>query len=283
VRAAEKAGPLGTRAWANADPVPHHGKDTMNRLLRTSVAAIAATSLGLVLATGAPAGATAARIVPRGVPARPHAGHSPNNSSSTGFAGYQVTGLTAATSVSSSFRVPALTGCTAGVNQGIASGVQIFNSTDFSAAAIFEFCGGATGTTPSYLADVIINGTEADYAITINPGDRVAVSITESTTSTTVKVTDSTSHKSATATVSVGDTMTGAASGDTALNFGATQAGVPTFTRIAFSLNKLNGAALTTFSPTAVDMATVGPPPVLQIQTGTLSAASAFTTTFKHN
>jgi hypothetical protein len=227
----------------------------------------------------APAGATPALTAPRAAASPALVAGARANTANQSFAGY-VAAATSVTSVSSSFKVPTLTGCTTGTNQGIGTGVELANTKDFSAAQVFAFCSGAS---PAYLADIIVNGSEADFAIAINPNDKIVVSISETTTSTTVKVTDTISHASATTTASVGAAMTEATVGDSALFFLGVEGGVPAFGNIAFSKNKVNGAALGALSPTAFDRVNPTTPPTLQIQTGALSGTSAFATAFVHS
>jgi hypothetical protein len=198
---------------------------------------------------------------------------SATNTSSTTFAGYSAA-VTGAVTVTTNFKLEAIT-CTA-TSQGIAPGIVLSGSTSVAAATINESC--ASGT-PAYSAVAVINGATTTLAVTVAPGDKISMTVAVSTTGTTVQISDVTAHTAKKA-VGAGGAPSSLFVGSTALYQGSTLMGVPTFVSEGFNDTKVNGAALSTTNPAAVDR--VSSTNVAQIKTGKLNTTGVrFKETFK--
>ena len=247
----------------------------MGRLLRSSAAVIAISSVGLVFTAASPAGATTTHLQVAHHGAIP-LGHA--NSTNANFAGYQTT-QTSVTSATDTFKVPTLTGCTATSTDAVGFGVNLANTagTSFDGGNIFAFCNGTVG---AYEIDFYINNNEGDVPLTINPGDKISITITVGATTTTVLVSDTTSGTSVSAT-DKGKSMQVAQVGAIKLIDSSTgnPLGIPNF-GTATHKSKVNGVKLANLTTTAFDM--VDTVPQTQITTGAFTPTFTFVNTWVH-
>ena len=197
---------------------------------------------------------------------------------STGFAGYAANTVLATVTVSSGFTVPAIT-CRSS-SEGIAPAVILADSSvSYDSAGVAELCPKGN---PAYTALV-----QFDQKVTmisaVKPGDRMTVSITQSSGSTTVTVKDTTAKWSKSYAGAGGSPGYIDIGVDDWVNFstGAIY-GVPTFTKVTFSASRVNGASLAGYRPTQYER--VSSTGVVQIaSSGLSSTGTSFGCTFRHN
>jgi len=164
---------------------------------------------------------------------------------STSFAGYtsEEKGLKA---VLATLEVPLITKCGATADSGVAPVVIVEGSKYFVGAGAEASCQNGART---YRIAVNYNGSETK-SLTVKPEDEITVYIATSSKSTTVKITDLTSHQKTSQTVP-GGVATAALIGDDTLEQGGTkqQLPIPSFTDHKFTFCKVNARALSTATP----------------------------------
>jgi hypothetical protein len=235
----------------------------MKSVLIFGLAAVAVVASAIGLTSTAPAAAPAATNA--------------TNATSTSFAGY-VAAVTGSVTATTNFKVEVIT-CSA-TSEGMAPGVVLLNTANSvaSGGSVNESC---TSGTPAYSAVAVINNVVSTLPLTVSAGDKIAITIAVSSTATSVKIIDGTTH--------IGRSAVGAGGTPNALNIGiaaisqsGTLLGVPTFLTERFNNTKVNGAALSTTSPVATDRVSSGS--VVQIRTGKLNPTGVgFSETFKKN
>jgi peptidase A4-like protein len=191
------------------------------------------------------------------------------------FAGYEA--REPVTSVSASFTVPKLTCPNSGI-LGIAPGVSLTGGTTTEADVAVLCQNGA----PHDVARMFLNNSPPySLPIAINPGDTMAVSVTETPTADMATITDLTQQTSVTKRASSGASNVVARIGDgSVLDNTGLLLGVPPFGTVTFSAAKVNGSALGASSPTPVYRTLFS---TLKIFTGALdSTGTSFTTNFQH-
>jgi hypothetical protein len=231
------------------------------RVFRTSAALGAAAVAGLMFGAVAPAVAE------------------PANSTSQGFAGYSLTQTTAITSASTAFTLPSLA-CPATGSFGILAVAELANSNSHTAAVGGALIACINGSA-SYRPFVFINGVQTTPGLTLAAGDKLTVAVNQDKTTASVIITDLTHPATRTLSGSGGRDRE-ASIGDFAVAIGGQPSGIPPFGRIIFSHDDINGVALGSLNPTAIDM--VAPGGTVQITTSTLThGGNSFRTTFKHS
>lgn len=182
-------------------------------------------------------------------------------------------------SAASTFIVPTVICTTADANTFVVPGVGLPTGT--TSVIALGVAVGCTGTTPSYAAEVDINGTVTSLGLTVNPGDKVRTSLTVTSAQTKGLFTDVTQgthvHISG-----KGGNPTGVCIGIDGSENGTNDPPVPNFGKVVFSVGTLNGKTIAASGATRVNMATTGG--VLQISTGNLNArGNGFTSKFVNN
>jgi hypothetical protein len=208
------------------------------------------------------------------VPAR-LAPAAPANGGRSNFAGYQAS-PGHLNSASTAFTVPVLSCPRRGV-VGITPEVQLANSSKFSGGGVFAVCQGGGS---QYFAFAVIKNSQTNLSMPIRSGDQMTVSASETSSGTSVTVTDLT-HRASKTTTGPGGAVTSTAIGDGGVLSNGVLVGVPPFGKLAFSQCYVNGASLGSTAPTAFDRVKGT---TLQIKTAPLNAlGNKFTTTFKHS
>jgi hypothetical protein len=243
------------------------------RTLRIAATAIAAGAVGLVVA-GAPAGAA--------VPLVPAA-----NSQAVGFAGYAVGGAAGAavTSASTTFTLPSVKCATTG-DSGLVALAQIFSSTGTTAAVagVFVVCESGSLVFQNLLE---VNGhSPTTLKFTPAAGNKMTVSVTQTSTGAKVVVNDLTLKKSQTYAGVKGSssgTDDNSNIGDGGITLNGTSVGNPSFGSISYSNDLTNKVAIGTLPYTAYNEATAATGGTVQILTAKLGkTGNSFKTTFEH-
>jgi hypothetical protein len=173
--------------------------------------------------------------------------------------------------------VPTIT-CTPVKNkgfQGVLGGVRLGSSTGSTGGGVALLC---VGKSAMYQPLIQINGTSVPTTITINPGDTVQVSASESPTSSSVTLTDGAQTQTSTGS---GATISGEDVGDIALNcVGAACSPVPMSGKTRFSVASINGVNLQAAGGVRGNLADAAGQ--VEIKTSALTGTeNAFTTTWK--
>ncbi|MCU1430643.1 MAG: hypothetical protein JWL83_4643 [Actinomycetia bacterium] len=169
--------------------------------MRRGWLAILSALLGVTALGTMHSGALATDVVhaPR-IPASPSAGRAATNQwSASNWSGYAVTG-SGLSSVSGTFRVPAVTGKTRGRPSYSSSwvGIDGFNNQQLIQAGTAQDWSPSTGTAHYYAWWEILPAAETPIpssAITVHAGDMMKVSINRGTTKWTIAVTNTTTGK----------------------------------------------------------------------------------------
>jgi len=200
------------------------------------------------------------------------------------FAGYIATSATGITSFTGTLSLPTVT-CPATGSPSVEP--QIFLSGDSLYSIDFTWFAGCSNGSLSLIA------AEADFcpnagsfcspigAINAAPGDSLQFAMSESTktSTTTLKLTDSTKKQTASASVHALLSETSIQAGTLFCCGTGNITPIPSFTPIKFGNLKFNGAILSSFSPIRYEMYDGT---TLQAATSSISATGAFTNTFKH-
>jgi hypothetical protein len=160
----------------------------------------------------------------------------------------------------------------------MAPGVVLLNTATSVATggSIHESC--ASGT-PAYSAVAVVNNVASTLPLTVAVGDKIGIKVAVSSTATTVKIIDVTTHVGRTA-VGAGGTPNVVNVGISVLSEGGTVLSVPSFLTQRFNDTLVNGAALSSTTPTATDLETSGG--AVRVKTGKLSSTGlAFAETYK--
>ncbi len=238
-----------------------------------SATAIAAGVVSLALAS-APAGAA--------VPVVQAA-----NSQAVGFAGYAVGGAAGAavTSASTAFTLPSVKCATTG-DTGLVALAQIFSSTGTTAAVggVFIMCESGSLVFQNLLE---VNGSSpTTLKFTPAAGNKMTVSVTQTSTGAKVVVDDLTQKKSQSYSGVKGSssgTDDNSNIGDGGITISGTAVGNPSFGPITFSKDLTNKVAIGTLPYTAYNEATAASGGTVQILTAKLgTTGTSFKTTFEH-
>ena len=201
------------------------------------------------------------------------------------FAGYKATSSTGITGFTGTLNLPSVT-CPATGSPSLEP--QIFLSGDSLYSIDFsEFLGCSNGS-PSLIA------AEADFCpnagsscspiggVEPAPGDSLQFAMSENTktSTTTLKLTDSTKKQTASASVHALLSETGIQAGTSFCCGTGNITPIPSFTPIKFGNLKFNGAILSSFSSTSYEMYDGT---TLQAATSSISSTGTFTNTFKHS
>jgi len=190
------------------------------------------------------------------------------------FAGYEA--RESVTSASASFTIPKLTCPNSGM-LGIAPGVSLTGATT-TEADVAVLC--QNGALHDVARMFLNNSPPYDLPIAINPGDTMAVSVSETPAADTATITDLTQQTSVTKRASGASNVLARIGDGSVLDNTGLLLGVPPFGAITFSAAKVNGSALGASSPTPVNRTLFS---TLKISTGALdSTGTSFTTNFRH-
>jgi hypothetical protein len=230
------------------------------------------TGRGSVVIVGLLIAMTGAFVAPAMASATPAA-----TARSTTNAGYSF-GVTEISSVTATFRVPALT-CTS-TDQGIGPYASLENSADQTSYPwLLAEC---VNDTPVYLGNLNLAGNNSVLGNPVAAGDIIHLSVSMSATATKVTFAD------ATAGVSASETGRGATATFGFVGIGpiydssSTLEGVPTFGRLAITKVKVAGQSLAGTTPVKYNRVAAGG--VEQVSTGSIpTAGTSFTLTFKHS
>jgi hypothetical protein len=132
-------------------------------------------------------------------------------------AGYVATAGSGTQKGSVTFVVPKITcsGVRSGDAQAVAAGADLITSTGDTGAAIGLVC---TSPTPSYVSVLQINGSGVGTPLTIKPGNKVTLTVSEGSAKSSVKIVDGAQHETVTGS---GGSPTSDEVGDLAVNCGA--------------------------------------------------------------
>jgi hypothetical protein len=203
------------------------------------------------------------------------------------FAGYTVTASSGTQTVSATFVVPTLN-CSKVNKKGfqavvLGAMIGVKSNNAYTIAGVIPNC----SPTTNYEAVLQINGNQTIPSWTVNPGDTVEVTVTESTTASSAEITDSSNSNGETITGSgakvTSDTV-GARSGNCSGNSGKQKEGkcspVPETTVTRFTAASINGASLTTAGASQENLTDAAGK--IEIESSKLSAGgTAFKDTWK--
>lgn len=187
--------------------------------------------------------------------------------------------------VSVTFKVPAVTGCTKADRQvGFGPGVE-----DSSGAGADPFLVvGCKSGSAVYSANFYMFGTASPASVTVHPGNSVSLSASISATSTSITFDDTTTGKSQTEN-GAADTAAYGFAGSFAVNKGAKLLGVPHFATVTFKNVLVNGSGIGAYTSATglyelIRTTNGAAPPsgAVQIQPGALGTSS-FSLTFEHS
>jgi hypothetical protein len=213
---------------------------------RIAVIGVAIAGLSTVVLAG-PTATAQASIGVGGEPAVPSA--PAKIAGSTNFAGYGFKGNTV-TSAAATFTVPAIT-CTS-AERGVAAGVFLIGSSPVFTSGLAEaVC--ASGTA-QYAAGIYVNNVLATN-LTVGPNDKIAVTVTETSTIKWFIADDS-------------------------IYNGSVELGVPEFTSNAFTSASVDGTPLGSFTPRTKYERVKGS--TVQLVPTSITAGENFNVLFKH-
>jgi hypothetical protein len=209
------------------------------------------------------------------------------NSQAVGFAGYAVGGAAGAavTSASTAFTLPAVKCATTG-ETGLVALAQIFSSTGTTAAAggVFIVCESGSLVLQNFLE---VNGNSpTTFKFTPAAGDKITVSVSQTSTAAKVVVNDLTQKKSqsyAGVKGSSAGTDDNSNIGDGGVDINGTAVLNPSFGSITFTKDLTNKVAIGTLPYTAYNEATAASGGTVQILTAKLGkTGNSFKTTFEN-
>lgn len=205
---------------------------------------------------------------------------------SNNFAGYSSTSSIAVTSFTGSLSVPSIT-CPATGSPHVSATLNLNGDPAYD--LIFGWQAQCTN------GSLILDGVSAIFCPTAGqfcnpsagvsaaPGDSIQLSMSENrkTSTTTVKLTNSTQKQTASASVRslLSEPSIGAGTGICSATCQGNTTPIPSFNPIKFGNLKFNGLTLSSFSPTRIEMFDGT---TLQVATSSVSSTGTFTTTFKH-
>ncbi len=192
----------------------------------------------------------------------------------TTYAGFVLVNPPTSTSVSTTFKVPTIT-CTSTPSLVIPGAGIISGNTPVLAAGIGLDCAGGA---PSYLPQANINGKNVTFTKRVLPGDKITVTLTNTSRTATGSIQDKT-HKFTVKFTGLSGKASLTCSGLDGDHGSQTDNPVPAFGKVVFSATTIDGAAIGSSGAVRVNMATSGG--VLQIKTGAPNATgTGFTSTF---
>jgi hypothetical protein len=243
------------------------------------VGAAAAITLGMTIGAGVASGAATQPKTTAGLHAHVSSGGLVSAVATTYYgAGYfSYPGAGSLAGASTSFKMPAITCANGSDNEWLLPGIWVYSSGSLSEQVDVNFnCNGGALT---LVAVICISGAGCDTSLAVAPHDVIRASISYTSTATIGTIKDVTSgqvRQVVGSAVTADDTVFIGDAGPSL--FGVQK--VPTFTSLKFSVNQVNAQDLSDWSPLRYNLKTGTP---VQIRTGALSAAQAFTTTFAHN
>ena len=181
-------------------------------------------------------------------------------------------------SANTTFKVPAVTGCSTATNDFVVIGVGLpIGTTSIFATGVAVGCQNGA---PFYAGETDINGTITPVPVTITPGDKIVLKLSVTGTVTKGSFADVTKGFKMPITGKGGQTS-GSCIGIDGSEGGTADPPVPNFGKVVFTASTINGTTIPGSGATQVNMATTGG--ILQISTGAVNAkGTGFTSTFKN-